>query len=155
MPSPLAPRVQVLLQVANMKFLPRIRFTGVNMSNSRTSSTATPQIPPLLDQPTTLECNDKSLVEYTSARWLWNEKEQLRRRRISFNVEELVKVAARATGSNSCVNFTKIPEGNFNKVFLMVMDDGKEIIAKLPNPSAGRPHFTTASEVATMDYVCA
>ena len=35
----------------------------------------------------------------------------------------------------------------------MVMDDGKEIIAKIPNPNAGRPHLTTASEVATMDYV--
>ena len=33
------------------------------------------------------------------------------------------------------------------------MDDGKEVIAKLPNPNAGRAHFTTASEVATMDYV--
>lgn len=35
----------------------------------------------------------------------------------------------------------------------MKMDDGKEVVAKLPNPNAGRPHFTTASEVATMEYV--
>jgi hypothetical protein len=47
----------------------------------------------------------------------------------------------------------KLPEGNFSKVFLITMDDGKEVIAKLPNPNAGRAHFTTASEVATMDYV--
>ncbi|KAJ5972391.1 Aminoglycoside phosphotransferase [Penicillium vulpinum] len=33
------------------------------------------------------------------------------------------------------------------------MDDGKEVIAKLPNPNAGPQYFTTASEVATMDYV--
>ncbi|RJE21579.1 Phosphotransferase enzyme family [Aspergillus sclerotialis] len=33
------------------------------------------------------------------------------------------------------------------------MDDGKEVIAKLPNPNAGHRHFTTASEVATMAYV--
>ncbi|KAH9868328.1 hypothetical protein J1614_007400 [Plenodomus biglobosus] len=33
------------------------------------------------------------------------------------------------------------------------MDDGRELIAKLPNPNAGAPHLTTASEVATMDYV--
>lgn len=33
------------------------------------------------------------------------------------------------------------------------MDDGREVIAKLPNPNAGRPYFTTASEVATMDFV--
>ena len=33
------------------------------------------------------------------------------------------------------------------------MDDGREVIAKLPNPKAGLPHFTTASEVATMNFV--
>ncbi|KAI1680027.1 Phosphotransferase enzyme family protein [Pyrenophora tritici-repentis] len=33
------------------------------------------------------------------------------------------------------------------------MDDGRELIAKLPNPNAGRPYFTTASEAATMDYL--
>lgn len=33
------------------------------------------------------------------------------------------------------------------------MSDGHEIIAKLPNLNAGRPHFSTASEVATMDFV--
>ncbi|RAK99971.1 uncharacterized protein BO80DRAFT_456099 [Aspergillus ibericus CBS 121593] len=33
------------------------------------------------------------------------------------------------------------------------MDNGREVIAKLPNPNAGRPHFTTASEVATLDFL--
>ncbi|OQE19376.1 hypothetical protein PENFLA_c019G06276 [Penicillium flavigenum] len=33
------------------------------------------------------------------------------------------------------------------------MDDGKEVIAKLRNPNAGPQYFTTASEVATMDYL--
>ena len=41
----------------------------------------------------------------------------------------------------------------FNKAFLMFMDDGREVVAKVPNPNAGIPHFTTASEVATMDFV--
>ncbi|RMD44188.1 hypothetical protein DV735_g1027, partial [Chaetothyriales sp. CBS 134920] len=102
---------------------------------------------------TTLLCDDKGLSEYTSGRWLWNEKKQLDCRRVLFSVTELAKAATKATGSNSCIDITKLPEGNFNKVFLMVMDDGKEIIAKLPNPNAGRPHLTTASEVATMDFV--
>ncbi|KAL9079198.1 MAG: hypothetical protein Q9157_001907 [Trypethelium eluteriae] len=34
------------------------------------------------------------------------------------------------------------------------MDDGSQVVAKIPNPNAGMPHFTTASEVATMDFVC-
>lgn len=33
------------------------------------------------------------------------------------------------------------------------MTDGRQFIVRLPNPNAGRPHYTTASEVATMDYV--
>lgn len=41
----------------------------------------------------------------------------------------------------------------FNKAFLMSMEDGQEVVAKVPNPNAGVPHFTTASEVATMDFV--
>ncbi|GAD96652.1 phosphotransferase family protein [Paecilomyces variotii No. 5] len=33
------------------------------------------------------------------------------------------------------------------------MDDGREIVAKIPNPNARREFFTTASEVATMDFM--
>ncbi|KAG5955921.1 hypothetical protein E4U56_006960 [Claviceps arundinis] len=31
-------------------------------------------------------------------------------------------------------------------------NDGKEVVAKIPYPNAGQPHFTTASEVATMKF---
>ncbi|GLI77600.1 hypothetical protein PoHVEF18_005891 [Penicillium ochrochloron] len=40
----------------------------------------------------------------------------------------------------------------FNKAFLMSMDDGYEVVAKVPIPNASTPHFTTASEVTTMDF---
>jgi len=66
---------------------------------------------------------------------------------------ELCRLAAIAIGSKSCVQVVKVSEGQFNKVFLLTMDDGREVIAKLPNPNAGRPYFTTASEVATMIFV--
>ncbi|OAL71125.1 hypothetical protein A7D00_4788 [Trichophyton violaceum] len=32
------------------------------------------------------------------------------------------------------------------------MDNGREVVAKVPNPNASIPRFTTASEVATMDF---
>jgi hypothetical protein len=35
------------------------------------------------------------------------------------------------------------------------MDNGAEVFAKLPNPNAGPPYYTTASEVATRQMVCA
>jgi len=73
---------------------------------------------------------------------------------LKFNLEALIAVAEKAADSDAkCVEFTKLPEGNFNKTFLVTMSDGREVIARLPNPNAGRPHYTTASEVATMDYV--
>jgi hypothetical protein len=42
----------------------------------------------------------------------------------------------------------------YNKALLLTMDDGTQAVAKIPNPNAGRPHLTTASEVATMEFVC-
>ncbi|KAI4120213.1 MAG: hypothetical protein LQ338_007177 [Usnochroma carphineum] len=67
-------------------------------------------------------------------------------------MNELARIAAESVGSKSCRNVEKYQEGQYNKVFLVTTEDGKEVIAKVPQPNAGRPHFTTASEVATMDY---
>jgi hypothetical protein len=66
----------------------------------------------------------------------------------------LIQVAQEAAGDNAvCVNVSKLPEGNFNKAFLVTMKDGLELVVKIPNPNAGPTHYTTASEVATMQYV--
>ncbi|PGH01258.1 hypothetical protein AJ80_09042 [Polytolypa hystricis UAMH7299] len=32
------------------------------------------------------------------------------------------------------------------------MDNGLQVVAKLPNPNAGIPYYTTASEITTMDF---
>ncbi|PLB44200.1 phosphotransferase enzyme family protein [Aspergillus steynii IBT 23096] len=95
----------------------------------------------------------EALNRFTSGRWLWREQEQLACRYVKFNLPKLVDVAASAIGSEACVRITKMTEGQYNKVFLLTMNDGREVVAKLPNPNAGRPHFTTASEVATMDFL--
>lgn len=97
--------------------------------------------------------NHDLLLRYTSGRWLWNEETQLSARHVKFDVGALCQVAADSVGSGSCRDITKLTEGNFNKVLLLTMDDGKEVIAKIPNPNAGRARFVTSSEVATMDFV--
>lgn len=74
-------------------------------------------------------------------------------RQIHFHVEELARVATQAVEAEHYVSISKCPDGMFNKALILTMDDGREIIAKLPNPNAGRAHFTTASEIATMDFV--
>lgn len=123
------------------------RFLGASFSsgNSKTNETNA-----IADAGHDLEV----LNRFTSGRWLWNERQQLACRYVKFDLSALLQLAASAIGSRSCTGVLKISEGQYNKVFQLTMDDGREIIAKLPNPNAGRPHFTTASEVATMDFVC-
>jgi hypothetical protein len=74
-------------------------------------------------------------------------------RRVHFNVNELARAAAEAIGAGSCVQIQKYPDGMYNKSMLLTMDNGTQVVAKVPNPNAGLPHFATASEVATMDFV--
>lgn len=97
---------------------------------------------------------DEDMYNYKALRWLWNEPEQLQRRYLRFNLMALIQAVEDVAGPGaSCVEVTKLPEGNFNKAFLVTMQDQRQLVARLPNPNAGRPHYTTASEVATMDYV--
>ena len=74
-------------------------------------------------------------------------------RYVRFNVPELMRIAAIAVGRDKCVDMVKVAEGDFNKIFLLTMDDGYEVIARIPTPIAGPPHYMTASEVATMDFL--
>ena len=74
-------------------------------------------------------------------------------RYVQFNVNELARCAAEAVGAESCVEISKYPYDIYNKSMLLIMNNGSQVVAKVPNPNAGLPHFTTASEVATMDFV--
>lgn len=76
-------------------------------------------------------------------------------RYINFNMNELIKRATESVGltSTQCSRVEKFPDGMFNKTFLFTMHDGTQVVSKVPNPNAGRAHYTTASEVATMDFV--
>lgn len=102
---------------------------------------------------TTSDQPPMDFFRYTSGRWLWNEEQELRDRYTPFNVPELQLVAAKSVDATSCVAMTKLGEGSFNKSFRLVMDNGSVVIAKIPHPIAGPKYYTTASEVATMDFV--
>jgi hypothetical protein len=57
-------------------------------------------------------------------------------------LKALIRIAENAVGSDaSCVEVTKLPEGNFNKTLLVTMHDGHQLIARLPNPNAGHYRF--------------
>ncbi|KAE8356159.1 phosphotransferase enzyme family protein [Aspergillus coremiiformis] len=95
---------------------------------------------------------ENPFFSYTSGRWLWDEATQLLRRYQPFNVEELKVTAARSVKAKFCVNMIKLPEGSFNKTFLLTMDNNVQVIAKIPNPYIPQK-FATASEVAILDFL--
>ena len=49
--------------------------------------------------------------------------------------------------------FKKLGEGSYNKIFALNFDNEVEAIAHLPTALAGVLFFTTASEVATMEFM--
>ncbi|KAJ5171227.1 uncharacterized protein N7500_004010 [Penicillium coprophilum] len=90
-------------------------------------------------------CVQDGLFRYTSGRWLINEEHQLKKRYVKFNINNICSQVASLFGPGTeC--------GNFNKAFFLTMNDGNEVIVKIPCPNAGAPLLTTASEVVTLKF---
>lgn len=141
------------------RFFPRTMSRSLSQSfrsslgyylSSLTSRKMAPSTP---DQLASQQPEYEDFFRYTSGRWVWDEEQQLRDRYRRFNVAELQNIAAKSVGSDGCVSMTKLAEGGYNKVFRLLMSDGKTVIARIPNPNAGPPFYTTASEVATVEFV--
>ncbi|RWQ93860.1 kinase-like domain-containing protein [Paecilomyces variotii] len=93
------------------------------------------------------------LFKHTSGRWLVNEECQIAQHYVQFDIEKLCRLAASLfSNQTKCARVTKI-EGNYNIALLITMDDGNEVIAKIPCPNAGLPFYRTASEVATLEFL--
>lgn len=95
----------------------------------------------------------EDFYRYTSGRWLWDEQEQLRKRYRRFNVPALCQIACESVGARECTSMSKMAEGESNKVFRLVMDNGEVVIARVPMPNIGPTRLIMASEVASMDFV--
>lgn len=96
----------------------------------------------------------ESFFNYTRGRFVVNEAEEMRQRHVRFDMNELARLAANTVGAKEVVNIKKCADGLFNKAFVFTFEDGKQVVGKVPNPIAITPHLTTASEVATMEFVC-
>ena len=96
--------------------------------------------------------SNEDYFRFTRGRFIYNEKHEMSQPCVRFNVQELARIAAEAVGSKSCVGVEKYADGMYNKALLLTMEDWAQVVAKIPNPNAGRPHLTTASEVATVEF---
>jgi len=95
----------------------------------------------------------EDFFRYTRGRFLFDENIQLKERYKEFNIAALQDVVVQLTSSKQCVDMVKLGEGSFNKVFLLTMDSGKQVVARIPHPNAGSKKYTTASEVATLHFL--
>ncbi|KAG0160882.1 hypothetical protein PDIDSM_8414 [Penicillium digitatum] len=101
-------------------------------------------LPAILESFMHWNSNDE-FFEFTRGRFIVDETDDLRRREITCDMNMLVRVAADSVGAAEYISITKYPDGMFNKAFLMTMEDGREVVAKVPNPNAGIAHSTTAN----------
>ncbi|KAG5636731.1 hypothetical protein H0H81_007060 [Sphagnurus paluster] len=97
---------------------------------------------------------DPSLFfKYTGGRWFENETWNQQQRTVKFDIDALKGAAISSVpGAKNVVKMTKLPEGAYNKVFSIILDNQKEVVARIPTPLAGPPQIVTASEVATMKF---
>ncbi|KAL8966267.1 MAG: hypothetical protein Q9183_003448 [Haloplaca sp. 2 TL-2023] len=98
------------------------------------------------------EISKESLYEYTNGRFLYDEKSQLAKRYLQFDVTKLCEEASRVTSGSTVQSIEKM-EGGFSKALLMTMSNGKEVIAKLPCPNAGRAITDIVMLVSTQTQV--
>lgn len=89
---------------------------------------------------------------YTAGQWLRNDQVNREARYVEFDFSALCAKAV-----NVCTNATKMvryekKEGGFNRVFILFLDNGASVVARVPYRIAGPRRLTTNSEVATMTY---
>ncbi|KAK4965249.1 hypothetical protein LTR66_012158 [Elasticomyces elasticus] len=95
----------------------------------------------------------EDVFRYTNGHFLIDEKFQYTSRYVKFNLDGLCDIAASVGSSKSPIRAIEKLEGGFSKALLMRREDGTELVAKIPCPNAGPALYTTASEVAVMQYV--
>ncbi|KAH8685456.1 phosphotransferase family protein [Tricladium varicosporioides] len=96
-----------------------------------------------------------SLHNYTSGRWLYNERLRLSERRLHFDPEQLCTIISKSIGqpSKNITIFTKIAEGGSYRIFQATFRDSTKVIARLPYPCTIPHKLGIASEVATMEFL--
>ncbi|RDW68809.1 phosphotransferase family protein [Aspergillus mulundensis] len=94
----------------------------------------------------------EQLFEYTNGRFLVNEKHEVSKRYVKFDLEALCTVVSSLPSVGSPISTIDKLEGGFSKALLMTAENGKEVITKIPCPSIVPAEYSTASEAASLEY---
>lgn len=84
-----------------------------------------------------------------------NDALRLAERRHVFNVDGLRRLAAESVNRSpdDIVDLKRIADGVANRIFLITMRDGFQMVARIPYTVTIPKYFTFASEVATMAFL--
>ncbi|PGH15601.1 hypothetical protein AJ80_05465 [Polytolypa hystricis UAMH7299] len=96
---------------------------------------------------------NEQLFEYTNGRFLVNEKHEKSKRYAKFDLDALCTLVSSLPSISSPISKIDKMEGGFNKALLMTVENGKEVVAKIPYPNVVPSEYSTASEVAILEYV--
>jgi len=94
------------------------------------------------------------VIQHVTAFWKCESRDSERRRarEIHINFDALIDIAVKSSdGARKVVSCEK-KEGAFNRAFMILLDNGEKVVARLPNRLAGPPRLTVSSEVATLQY---
>lgn len=80
------------------------------------------------------------------------DEQRQKARRLDFNFEALLDVAVKCSNGAREVVACEKREGGFNRVFIIELDNGAKVVAKVPMQFAGPTALMTMSEVATLRY---
>ncbi|KAK2871604.1 hypothetical protein FQN49_003020 [Arthroderma sp. PD_2] len=96
----------------------------------------------------------EDVYRYTNGHFLVDEEHQYAKRYARFNIDQLCDLVSSVAGEGAS-RVCKIDktEGSFHKALLMTLQNGTEVVAKIPCPHAGMSTYSTASEVAVMEFV--
>jgi hypothetical protein len=89
---------------------------------------------------------------YTQGRWLDRDSQKRKAREIRFDFDALLDIAVKFSDGACEVVSCEKKEGSFNRAFVILLDNGVKVVARLPNRLAGPPRLTLSSEVATLQY---
>ena len=85
----------------------------------------------------------------------YNDAYRRKLRKRVFNVPQLIQLAARSVERNAdeVITFEKLAEGGYNRTFLSTMQDGFQLVVRIPYVSTEPRQLLVASEAATLDFL--
>ncbi|KAG9856863.1 hypothetical protein KCU98_g3463, partial [Aureobasidium melanogenum] len=117
-------------------------------------ATAGAGLPSYSDYGSYVDFENGELYNYTSRRFLINEKDELAKRRVRFDVNALGARAAKtaAPEGTTAVNIEKVHEGIYTKTYVIRFSNGVKLMAKIFNPDEHHSIVSTLSEIRTAKF---